>query len=198
MPALKKTDLFARVTWLGTVTDPQRTALLGEALERIELDWAGIPGSMHAGRTRPSCSRVTSQHKKGTEIANVRQLSIVSVEDLALIAADMGVEAIDPARLGASLVVGGLENFTHLPPSSRLQAPSGATLVVDMQNHPCQFPAKSLEVVHPGQGKGFKAAAAGRRGVTAWVERPGAIALGDTLQLHIPDQPVWAGLSALG
>lgn len=198
MPALKKTDLFARVTWLGTVTDPQRTALLGEALERIELDWAGIPGSMHAGRTRPSCSRVTSQHKKGTEIANVRQLSIVSVEDLALIAADMGVEAIDPARLGASLVVEGLENFTHLPPSSRLQASSGATLVVDMQNHPCQFPAKSLEVVHPGQGKGFKAAAAGRRGVTAWVERPGAIALGDTLQLHIPDQPVWAGLSALG
>lgn len=195
MPALMKTDLTATVTWLGTVTDPQRDALLGEALERLELDWGGIPGSMHGGTTRPSCSRVLNQHPRDTEIANVRQLSIVSAEDLAAIAAKMGVDRLDPARLGASMVVKGLPDFTHLPPSSRLQAPGGATLVVDMENRPCQFPAKSLEVVHPGQGKGFKAAAKGRRGITAWVERPGTIALGDSLTLHIPDQPVWAALA---
>jgi hypothetical protein len=29
-----------------------------------------------------------------------------------------------------------------------------------------------------------------------WVEREGTVALGDTLRLHIPDQPVWAHLSA--
>jgi MOSC domain-containing protein YiiM len=196
MPALMKTDLSARVTWLGTVTDPQRSALLGEALQALDLTFDGIPGSMHGGRTRPSCSRVTGQHRKGTEIANVRQLSIVSSEDLAAVAAKLGLDGIDPARLGASIVVEGLADFTHLPPSSRLQGPSGVTLVVDMENRPCQFPAKSLESVHPGQGKGFKAAAKGRRGVTAWVERPGTIALGDVMRLHIPDQPVWAGLEA--
>lgn len=196
MPALKKTALQATVTWLGTVTDPQRAALMGAPLDALALDWAGIPGSLHGGRTRPSCSRVTAQHRKGTEIANVRQLSILSAEELAQIAAALGLEAIDPARLGASMVVRGLEDFTHLPPSSRLQAPSGATLVVDMENRPCQFPAKSLEAAHPGHGAGFRAAARGRRGVTAWVERPGRIALGDPLSLHIPDQPVWAGLAA--
>jgi hypothetical protein len=30
--------------------------------------------------------------------------------------------------------------------------------------------------------------------VTAWVEREGVIALGATLRLHIPDQPVWPHL----
>ena len=45
---------------------------------------------------------------------------------------------------------------------------------------------------HGDAGKGFKAAAKGRRGVTAWVERPGALVVGDRLRLHIPDQPAWA------
>jgi len=196
MPALMKTEIVAKVTWLGTVIDPQRDAMLGEALPALELGFDGIPGSMHGGLTRPSRARVTSQHAKGTEIANTRQLLIVSAEDLAEIAATLGLETIDPARLGASLVLEGIEDFTHVPPSSRLQAPSGATLVVDTENRPCQFPAKSLEQAHPGHGKGFKAAAKNKRGVTAWVERPGTIALGDPLVLHIPDQPVWAGLTA--
>ncbi len=38
--------------------------------------------------------------------------------------------------------------------------------------------------------------ATGRRGVTAWVEREGALVLGDHLRLHIPDQPAWIGLAA--
>jgi len=36
-------------------------------------------------------------------------------------------------------------------------------------------------------------AAKGRRGVTAWVEREGRLAVGDALRLHIPDQPAWSG-----
>ena len=38
----------------------------------------------------------------------------------------------------------------------------------------------------PGQGKSFKAHAKGKRGVTAWVERPGELDLGDVLRLHCP------------
>ena len=67
-----------------------------------------------------------------------------------------------------------------------------ALLVVDMQNRPCQLPAKVIEDHLPGIGKKFKRAAEGRRGVTAWVERPGELALGDTLTLFIPDQRGWA------
>ncbi|MGA1614663.1 MAG: MOSC domain-containing protein, partial [Lutimaribacter sp.] len=121
---------------------------------------------------------------------------VLPAEDQHVIADRMGLPALQPEWLGASMVVEGLPDFTHLPPSARLQAPSGATLVVDMENRPCTLPARAIEAHHPGFGAAFKAAAKGRRGVTMWVEREGAVALGDTLRLHIPDQPVWAHLGA--
>ena len=101
------------------------------------------------------------------------------------------LDAIDPARLGASMVVRGIPDFTRVPPSSRLIAPSGASLVVNMDNRPCIFPARSIEAVSPGHGKGFKAAANGLRGITAWVEREGRVQVGDTVRLHVPDQRAW-------
>jgi hypothetical protein len=51
----------------------------------------------------------------------------------------------------------------------------------------------TIEKALPGQGKGFKRAAAGKRGVTAWVEREGILRLGDTVRLHIPAQRSWRG-----
>jgi len=191
MPALKPTAFTARVVWLGRVAD-RAARLEAGPLDAADLSFAGIAGEAHGGRTRPSCSRVVAQHPKGTEIANVRQLSVLSVEDLAAIAAEMGVARLDPAWLGASLVIEGIPDFTHVPPSSRLQAPSGATLVIDMENRPCHLPARVIDAHLPGRGRAFKAAAQGRRGVTAWIEREGRIAMGDTLRLHIPDQRAWA------
>lgn len=194
MPALKPTDHICRVTWIGLVPNPP-IGIASRETAKLELGFEGPVGDSHSGLTRPSCSRVTSQHPKGTEIANVRQLSVVSDEELAGIAAEMGLDEIDPRWVGATLVVEGIPEFTHLPPSSRLQAEDGTTLVVDMENRPCHLPAREIETVHPGQGKAFKAAAKHRRGVTAWVERPGALQVGDALRLHIPDQPVWAHLA---
>jgi MOSC domain-containing protein YiiM len=195
MPALIPTAFSGRITWLGVVTSEDRTALIAEPREAMDLTFAGIAGSVHGGVTRASCSRVTAQHPRGTPIGNERQVSILSAEEMAEIAARMGLEALDPARLGASIVIEGIADLSHLPPSSRLQAPSGATLVVDMQNRPCILPARSIDTVHPGFGKAFKTAANGRRGVTAWVQREGRIALGNTLRLHVPDQRVWAHLA---
>jgi MOSC domain-containing protein YiiM len=123
---------------------------------------------------------------------NVRQLSIVSAEELDGIAQEMGLAALDPALIGASIVVQGIPDFTHLPPSSRIQAASGATLTIDMENGPCVFPGREIEAEHPGFGARFKPAASGRRGVTAWVERPGALAVGDEMTLFIPDQRGWS------
>ncbi|MEE4119286.1 MAG: MOSC domain-containing protein [Paracoccaceae bacterium] len=193
MPALIPTELAARVAWLGTVESDDRSALMARAVDRLDLTFEGIAGSVHAGSMRPSCSRVTSQHRKGTTIRNVRQLSIVSAEELSEMAAALGLPAIDPARLGASVVVEGIADFTHLPPSSRLQGPSGVTLVVDMLNEPWQLPARSLARAHGEAAKTFRRAAQGRRGITAWVEREGALSVGDTLALHIPRQRAWRG-----
>ncbi|THD85017.1 MOSC domain-containing protein [Aliigemmobacter aestuarii] len=193
MPALMKTGLSARIVWMGLVAD--RAAALEAALvTSILARFSGPEGDAHGGVTRPSCSRVLGQYPRGTTIRNTRQFSILSAEDLASIAAEMGLETLDPALVGATVVVEGLPDFSHLPPSSRLQAPSGATLVVDMENRPCSLPARPIERRHPGKGKLFKAAAAGRRGVTAWVEAEGELRLGDVLTLHIPDQPVWSQL----
>lgn len=195
MPALKPTSFSAKITWLGHVPD-RDASLASEPLEQMDLTWAGVATESHGGETRPSCTRVRFQHPKGTEIANVRQLTILSAEELAEIAAEMGVDAFNPAWAGISIVIEGIPDFTHVPPSSRLQAESGATIVIDMENRPCHLPAKVIEEDAPGKGRAFKAAALNRRGVTAWVERPGALKVGDTLRLHIPDQPVWQHLDA--
>jgi MOSC domain-containing protein YiiM len=165
-------------------------------LAEMPLTFAGFAGESHAGLTRPSCSRVLTQHPRNTEIRNVRQLCVVSAEEMAEVALDMGLAAMDYAWVGASVVLEGIPDFTHLPPSSRLQGPDGVTLVVDMENRPCQEPAVTIDKALPGQGKGFKPAAQGKRGVTAWVEREGVLRLGDVLRLHVPDQRVWAHLDA--
>ena len=190
MPALIATGFEGTFSWLGLVP-----AALGQLAStpkaEVFASFAGVEGEVHAGLTRPACSRVSAQYSGGTEIRNVRQFSVLSAEELALIAAEMGLQALDPALLGASLVISGIPDFSHLPPSSRLQAVGEATLVVDMENRPCTLPARGIEVLHPGFGKKFKPAALNRRGVTAWVEREGVLRLGAKVRLHVPDQRAW-------
>lgn len=190
MPALKPTDHYATVTWLGRVI-PGRDDIRSEALQSVDLSFEGIEGEVHSGRTRASCVRVKTQYPEGTEIANVRQLSVLSAEELQEVADAIGLERLEPEWLGATLVIEGIPDFSHVPPSSRLQNDAGTCLVIDMQNRPCVYPAKEIEKDKPGHGKAFLPAARGKRGVTAWVERPGLLSVGDKLRLHIPDQRGW-------
>ena len=192
MPALVPTDHFATIVWLGRVPHRDAPEIDGAEADRLRLTFAGVEtGEVHSGLTRRSCSRVAAQYPKGTEIRNTRQVSIVSEEEMGEIAAKLALDRLDPRWLGATVVVRGIPDFTHIPPSSRLQSEDGATLTVDMLNRPCSLVARTIEEARPGHGKSFKAAAAGRRGVTAWVEREGTLALGGTLRLHIPDQRAW-------
>ena len=193
MPALVRTAFQGRITWLGVQRRPvENLVIFGEPVVEMPLTFAGFSDEVHAGETRLSCGRVTQQHPRGTVIRNVRQLCVVSAEELAVISEKLGMDAIDPAWVGASMVIEGIPDFSHVPPSSRLQGPDGTTLVVDMENHPCQEPAVTMALASGGQGKAFKAAAKGLRGVTAWVERPGTLRLGENLSLHAPSQPAWA------
>ncbi len=189
MPVLCEAEFKARVVWLGHV--PAGQSLRAKPVPQLDLGFAGDQGARHEGLNRPSCVRVKNLHPQGTEIRNVRQLTIVSAEELATIASGMGVDRLDPAFLGASIVVEGIPDFTHVPPSSRLQAGTGLTMTVDMENRPCVLPGREIEVASPGHGARFKPAAQGRRGVTAWVERPGKLSIGDTLTLFVPDQRAW-------
>ena len=159
--------------------------------ERVDVDWGGFVGEVHGGVTRASCTRVRRQYPTGTEIRNTRQVSALGEEEIAEIADGLGLDALEPGWLGANLVVRGLTAFTRLPPSSRLIGPSGVALVVDMENAPCRLPAEVIERHRPGHGEGFPRAAVGRRGVTLWVERPGSLAVGDELALHVPPPVRW-------
>ena len=82
MPILRPTEISGRVAYLGVVLD-RATTLCSEARERLSLTFDGAEGECHSGRTRSSCSRVKLQFAKGTVIANARQLSVLSVEELA-------------------------------------------------------------------------------------------------------------------
>lgn len=190
MPELRDTIFTARVTWLGMVPKDRKN-IRSAPLREVHLSYAGFEDDFHAGLTRPSCVRVRNLHPLGTEIRNTRQLSILSAEELAEVAATLDLPEVDPALLGASLVLEGIPDFTLVPPGSRLQSPAGTTLVVDIENGPCNLPAREIERAHDGHGKGFKAAARGKRGVTAWVEREGPLALGDEMRLFVPNQPAW-------
>ena len=195
MSALKPTQFSGTITWLGRVSN-RKAKLESDPLTEIMAHFSGPEGEAHGGLTRPSCSRVLGQYPRNTDIRNTRQFAIVSAEELAAIAAQMGLENLDPALVGASMVITGIPDFSHLPPSSRLQAEGGATLVVDMENRPCTLPARPIENRHAGFGAKFKSAAKHRRGITAWVEREGLLRVGAAVRLHIPDQRGWLHLDA--
>lgn len=192
MPALVPTKYVGRVAWLG-LNDTRALRLGNRAVEALNLRFSGPEGESRSGLVRASCSRVVSQYPKGCEIRNTRQLCVMSVEELAEIAATMDINALDAALLGVSVLLEGIPDFTHIPPASRLISPAGVSICVDMENRPCHLPAKGIDAAMAGKGGLFKAAAKGRRGVTGWVEREGVLQLGDELRLHVPEQRAWEG-----
>jgi hypothetical protein len=191
MPIFSKASFTGKVAALYLGRD-RGTGLEKGGVNRLELTYAGITGDFHAGLTRKSDSRTLQLYKRGLDIRNTRQLSLVSDVELAGIAARMGIPAIDAKWLGANVLVTGIPDLTLLPPSTRLQLPSGATLVVDLENVPCRQVAQVIERHHPGPKLGFVAAARNKRGVTAWVEREGAIGLGDDIAVLTPPNRLYA------
>ncbi|MBV1864350.1 MAG: MOSC domain-containing protein [Rhodobacteraceae bacterium] len=190
MPALIPTEFTGTITYLGHVPD-RGVSLSSMPQSEGFASFAGVQSESRGGLTRPSCSRVLSQYPRGTEIRNTRQFSIVCQEELSGIADAMEIDALRPEWLGASMMISGLPDFSHIPPSSRLQTQRGTTLTIDMLNRPCVLPAPVIDAHCPGKGRLFKPAAKGRRGVTAWVEREGIVMVGDDVTLHIPDQRPW-------
>ena len=86
MPALVPSDHYGIVTWLGLMRVAVGRDLLihgEEAGDAMPLTYAGYEGEVHAGLTRPSCSRVQAMHPRDTEIRNTRQVSVVSEEEMA-------------------------------------------------------------------------------------------------------------------
>lgn len=189
MAILKKTDITGRCDHILVNNDS--SDLSTAPVDEVAVTFAGLDGDVHTSLTRSSCVRVTGQYAVGTEIRNVRQLSILSAEELGQIASEMQLDHLEPAWVGANLLLSGIPHLTQLPPGSRLIFSGGVSLVVDMENEPCKYPGEIIDRTYPGKGKFFVKAAMGRRGVTAWVEREGNLETGDTVSVHIPPQRLY-------
>jgi hypothetical protein len=157
-------------------------------MPEVRVSFEGFVGDRHGGLTRLADAR-TPWFPKGTLVRNTRQVSIVSTEELALIAEALELPQVMAAWLGANLELAGVPRLTQLPPGTRLFFPEDATLVVEGKNEPCRKAGRALEARHPereGLASRFVKAARHRRGLVGWVERPGVIHPGDRVKVVLP------------
>jgi hypothetical protein len=162
------------------------------AVDKLALTYDGIPGDRHSGLTRKSGAR-EPWYERGTPMRNERQLSILSVEELAEVAAAMAIPELKPEWIGASLLLAGLPGLSQLPPRSILMFPSGAAVRIDGDNGPCRDSGRSIMVAtgNPEHEFSFVKAAKGKRGLVGWVEREGEISPGDTVKIRLWAQELY-------
>ncbi len=190
-------ELLTKLSFAGAVdvllANPDRDrGLEKQQVSEARFLFSGMEGDCHAGLTRKSDSRMLKQYKRNTEVRNSRQVSILSLEELAEVAERMGIPAVKPEWVGANMVIRGIPDLTLLPPSTRLQFPSGAMIVVDAENHPCRYPADIIAKHHPEARKGFVSAAMHKRGVVGWVEAEGVVCKGDAITIWLPPQRLYS------
>lgn len=153
----------------------------GNPVDHVDVAWEGFVGDKHFGLTMKSNSNQKA-YAKGTEVRNVRQISIVSVEELKEIAQAMGLPALEPAWVGANMLVSGIPGLTQLASGSRMYFDNGVGIVIEGENLPCTTAGGSLQQQfpnHPEITTAFPKKAIGKRGLVAWVERPGKVTVGE-------------------
>lgn len=161
-------------------------AVESTARPELLLTYAGIVGDRHEGLVRPSNAR-EPWYPRGTPMRNERQISILSAEELAEVAAALNLPRIAGEWVGANLILSGIAHLTQLPPRSLLMFPSGATIRIDGDNDPCRKTGKAIATHNEGRADiefGFVKAAMGKRGLVGWVEREGVIRQGDAVKVR--------------
>jgi len=168
-----------------------------EKVSQLQLDFEGVAGDFHRGRTRRSGGR-EPWYPRGTEMRNERQVSIVADDELAKIADGMGIARIAPEWIGANLVLDGVPRLSLLPAGTLLFFQEGVTLKIDSQNGPCRLAGRSV-ADHAGmadrEAGALRFRKVGRRvrGLVAWVEKPGTITEGEAVSVRVPEQWIYRG-----
>ena len=191
MSVVLKTNILGKVEQL-LARSSRDDGFEKQQRQSLSLLLSGPEGDCHSGLTRLSDVRTLQTYKRNTVIRNVRQITMISLEEMADISRAMGLTEMNASWLGANTVTSGIPDLTLLPPSTRIQFPSGATLVVDTENLPCRQVADVIEKAHPEKGALFVKAATHKRGVTAWVECEGLVNVGDQIKIFIPPQRIYS------
>jgi hypothetical protein len=162
----------------------------------LNFTFDGIDGDHHSGPTRMAGGR-EPWYPRGTVMRNERQISLVAFDELQTAAHEMGLTEIKPEWMGANIVVGGIANFSMLPPRTLLFFEGGVTIKIDGQNAPCRLSGRSIAMGAgatdiDGVTLSFKDAAKRRRGLVGWVEKPGVIESGAKITARLPEQWIYS------
>ncbi|MEF2553789.1 molybdenum cofactor sulfurase [Aurantimonas sp. A2-1-M11] len=165
-----------------------------QPVDHLDLGFDGIDGDRHGGTTRRSGAR-EPWYPRGTKMRNERQLSLLAADELAAAAAELDIAEIRPEWIGGNLLIAGIAHLSWLPPRTILMFAGGVTLRIDGDNGPCRFSGAAIAARYEGRSDvelDFVKAAKHRRGLVAWVEKPGRIAVGETCEARIPEQWIYA------
>ncbi|MGB6118993.1 MAG: MOSC domain-containing protein [Mesorhizobium sp.] len=165
------------------------------AQEALELDFDGIACDFHHGPVRKSGGR-EPWYPRGTVMRNERQLSIVSPDELKLVADRMEIGELKAEWLGANILLDGVPMLSMLPGGTKLFFKGGVTLKIDGQNAPCQVAGKLIAKraglpETAGSALLFPKSAKRQRGLVAWVEKPGRIEAGEEVSVRVPEQWIY-------
>ena len=153
------------------------------SVEKIELDWGGIPGDRHYGEHMTTNSREAHAFPRGSIIKNYRQISLVDVSELNEIARSMELDDLKPGTIGDNICTEGLVHLTATPAMTRMVFPSGASIMTGGENNPCTIAGAMVGARYGTLPHKFPKAAMHLRGITGWVERPGIISVGDSVDV---------------
>jgi len=154
------------------------------SVDSFVLTFTGIVADVHSGATRAAGPREPA-FRRGTMLANLRQVSLVSTEELATIASRMGLSRLDPAWLAANIAIEGAGPISQLPRGTIIRFPSGASLYVSDLNSPCKAAANLIREharLTKEQISPFVPHAVGRRGLVAFVYAQGRVTSGDAIE----------------
>lgn len=197
-----KLEPFATGKVESTLVTPFGSACASQPVDRLRVFVGeGVQGDRHAGTRLSDARETVLQHigvGREVPVANVRQYSAISVEDLIVIGSTMGTPSPIPhGALGENLVVSGIPDFSQLPPGTILTFAKGdvnrkAALAVWAANPPCGIPHRGILETFGGEDTGFTpkkafgSAAQGIRGVVGFVYCSGQIKPGDTITAWTP------------
>lgn len=180
-------------------------SIISVRADKIEVRWsAGVRGDRHSiARTVDSREKelLSFGIPKRTDIANHREFSALSIEELREIARAMKLPRQIPyGLLGENIVVSGIPKLTELPVGTKIffigknEEKRSAVLIVWGENTPCLAPGKAIQEQFPeipSLAKRFPRAAHGKRGVVGSVYCNGEIHEGDAVIAKIPRQKIY-------